>query len=218
MPSRSLVIGLLADTHLPYRVPHLHPIILEHFRGVDLILHAGDVDEPAMLAPLQKIAPLYAVRGNYHIRERSYAGRSLPWSVELTVCGFRIVVEHGHRIGPTLWLWKAISVIRYLFLHHWSFPTLERKMIRVLLQRYPQADIIIFGHTHRYFSARYGNTLLINPGAAMPTAYLHANEPPSIARLYLRPQTAPRVEQILIPIGEDNLHPLRGNQKQNENP
>ncbi|MBW2592043.1 MAG: metallophosphoesterase family protein, partial [Deltaproteobacteria bacterium] len=34
------------------------------FKGVDLIIHAGDIDKPAILEALKKIAPVTAVRGN----------------------------------------------------------------------------------------------------------------------------------------------------------
>ncbi len=205
-PCPEIEIGLLADTHLPYRVSRLNPAIIEALRGVALIIHAGDVDEPEELAPLQAIAPLYAVRGNYHIRERSHAGAALPWSVELTLCGFRIIVEHGHRIGADLWLWKAASLFRHLILHRWDFPALERRMIAVLLQRHPRADIIVFGHTHRFYAAYHGQTLLINPGAAMPTAYFEAPFRPSVVRMRLLRQRRPHIERRFIPAEEVNLH------------
>ena len=215
-PPESVVIGLLSDTHLPYRAKQLAPAVLSALEGVDLILHAGDVDEPEELAPLRALAPLYAVRGNYHVRERSHAGASLPWSVELTVCGFHLVVEHGHRIGPALWLWKIVSVIRRLITHKWDFPALEARMIRALRERHPQADIIVFGHTHRYYHARHGNILFLNPGAAMPTAYLRADDHASIIRLHLQRGRDPCIERILLP--EDNLHLQGADHKTKENP
>lgn len=211
-----VVIGLLSDTHLPYRAERLAPAVLSALEGVDLILHAGDVDEPEELAPLHALAPLYAVRGNYHIRERSRAGASLPWSVELTVCGFRIVVEHGHRIGPALWLWKIVSVIRRLITHKWDLTALETRMIRVLRERHPQADIIVFGHTHRYYHARHGNILFLNPGAAMPTAYLRTDDRASLIRLHLQRGRDPQVERVLLP--EDNLYLQKANRKTKVNP
>ncbi len=199
-PPCEVEIGVLSDTHLPYRAKALAPAVLEALEGVSIILHAGDVDEPEELAPLQAMAPLYAVRGNYHIRERSHAGASLPWSVELNLCGFRIVVEHGHRIGLGLWLWKFASVYRHLILRRWDFPALERRMVAVLLRRHPQADIIIFGHTHRFYAAFHGETLLLNPGAAMPTAYFDVPFRPSVVRLTLRPGTRPRYERRFLPL------------------
>ncbi len=54
-----LLIGVISDTH-----GLLRPEVSPAFEGVDLILHAGDVDQPAILDELSKIAPVIAVRGN----------------------------------------------------------------------------------------------------------------------------------------------------------
>jgi putative phosphoesterase len=52
-------IGVISDTHgrLPSGIPNA-------FKGVDLIIHAGDIGEQAVLDKLSKIAPVAAVRGN----------------------------------------------------------------------------------------------------------------------------------------------------------
>ena len=52
-------IGVISDTHgrIPSGIPNA-------FKGVDLIIHAGDVGEEAVLDKLSKIAPIAAVRGN----------------------------------------------------------------------------------------------------------------------------------------------------------
>ncbi|MCX5769830.1 MAG: metallophosphoesterase family protein [Candidatus Hydrogenedentes bacterium] len=52
-------VGLIADTHTVLR-----PQVITAFRGVTRILHAGDVGSPLVLAELQTIAPVTAVRGN----------------------------------------------------------------------------------------------------------------------------------------------------------
>ena len=52
-------IAILSDTH-----GLLRPQVLDHLAGVDAILHAGDIDTPAVLDRLQDFAPVYAVRGN----------------------------------------------------------------------------------------------------------------------------------------------------------
>jgi len=53
------VIGVISDTH-----GLLRPEAVEALRGVELILHAGDVGSPEVLDALQGIAPVVAVRGN----------------------------------------------------------------------------------------------------------------------------------------------------------
>ena len=52
-------IGVISDTHgrIPSGVP-------QAFKDVDLIIHAGDIGDQAVLDQLSKIAPVAAVRGN----------------------------------------------------------------------------------------------------------------------------------------------------------
>lgn len=52
-------IGVVSDTH-----GVLRPEVLPALRGVEQILHIGDVGDPAILKALEKIAPVHAVRGN----------------------------------------------------------------------------------------------------------------------------------------------------------
>lgn len=53
------LIGMISDTH-----GLLRPQAVEALRGVDQILHAGDIGKPEVLDGLRKIAPLIAIRGN----------------------------------------------------------------------------------------------------------------------------------------------------------
>ncbi len=54
-----MLIGVLSDTH-----GLLRPEALAELQGVDHILHAGDVGDPAILDRLRQIAPLTSIRGN----------------------------------------------------------------------------------------------------------------------------------------------------------
>lgn len=58
-------IGIISDTHITN--PQLCEIpgwVRQAFAGVDMIVHAGDVERPEFLSELSTIAPVYAVRGN----------------------------------------------------------------------------------------------------------------------------------------------------------
>jgi hypothetical protein len=188
-------IGLLADTHVPYRADSIPDPVLDTLRGVDLILHAGDVDEPWALDVLRELAPVYAVRGNYHLFDGSSGGASLPETVELEATGFRIGMAHGHRMGLATWFWKFYLLFENMH-GQWSPPAYDRALARALVRRFPQADIIVFGHTHRFYQAYWGKTLLINPGAALRTAYFDAPHAPSLAHLILEPGHPPEVHRI----------------------
>jgi uncharacterized protein len=52
-------IGILSDTH-----GVLRKNVIDTLRGVDAIIHAGDIGGPEIIAALEKIAPVKAVRGN----------------------------------------------------------------------------------------------------------------------------------------------------------
>lgn len=75
-----MLIGVVSDTHGLLR-PELPPALA----GVDHILHAGDVGDPAILAELRRIAPVTAIRGNV---DRSGPCAELPPTeiVELAGC------------------------------------------------------------------------------------------------------------------------------------
>ena len=55
----ALTIGVLSDTH-----GHIGQAAREILSCADLLLHAGDIDGPEVLAILQSMAPVVAVRGN----------------------------------------------------------------------------------------------------------------------------------------------------------
>lgn len=190
-------IGLISDTHVPYRADAIPSAVLDALRGVDLILHAGDVDEPWVLDALRELAPVYAVRGNYHFMDFSSGGASLPESVEIEAAGFRIGLIHGHRIGLATWFWKFYLLVQNIR-GRWSLPAYDHAVARALLRRFSRANIIVFGHTHCYYEAYWGATLLINPGAALHTAYFNAPHTPSLAHLILEPGQPPEVHRIQL--------------------
>ena len=65
-------IGVISDTH-----GLLRPQALSALRGAALIIHAGDVGDPAILAELGEVAPVCAVRGNV---DRGSWAKALPAS------------------------------------------------------------------------------------------------------------------------------------------
>jgi hypothetical protein len=146
-------IGVVADTHCPEFADHLPPRVGEVLRGVDLILHAGDINEASTLAELGRIAPVEAVRGDH---DTSLG--VLPRSREVTVEGKRIVVVHGDR---SRWLEEPQTLLWTLSLGYFH-P--HSGLARSLRRRFPDADVIVFGHTHRAHSEVIDGALLFNPG------------------------------------------------------
>lgn len=147
-------VGVIADSHCPEFLERLPDRLFKVFDGVQLILHAGDINSQQTLDRLSSIAPVHAVRGDH---DRSLT--SLPLAREVTVQGQKIVVVHGNRSRwleePHTLLW-TITLGR--FEPHSDLP-------RALQRRFPDADVIVFGHTHRSFMRRINGVLLFNPGA-----------------------------------------------------
>jgi uncharacterized protein len=137
-------VGLISDTH-----GLLRPGVHDALRGVQLILHAGDVGGSGVLDELRLIAPVRAVFGN-----TDPAGDpELAPEITMNVEGITVHVSHGHEVGS---------------------PTPER-----LADRY-DADVVVYGHTHRPLVTKLGGRLFVNPGAAGPKRF---NLKPSVARL-----------------------------------
>ena len=146
-------VGVLADTHCPEFIDQIPSRVFELLDGVDLILHAGDVNGAETLAVLRRIAPVEAARGD-HDRELT----DLPPSREITVDGKRIVIVHGHRAR---WLEEPQTLLWTLSLGYFH-P--HAGLPRVLQRRFPGVDAIVYGHTHRSHAETIEGTLLFNPG------------------------------------------------------
>ncbi len=146
-------VGVVADTHCPEFLDRLPDRLFEVLRGVDLILHAGDVNGPQTIAELERIAPVDAVRGD-HDRQLT----ELPLSREVHIEGRRIVVVHGNR---SRWVEEPQTLLWTLSLGHLQ-PNSSTP--RVLRRRFSGADAIVFGHTHRRHVETLDGTLLFNPG------------------------------------------------------
>ena len=57
-------IGFISDTHIPEARASWWDQVYTAFQGVDLIFHGGDIHDLALLDELEKVAPIYAARGN----------------------------------------------------------------------------------------------------------------------------------------------------------
>jgi len=146
-------IGVVADTHCPEFLERLPDRLFEVLHGVDLIIHAGDVNSPETIAALEAIAPVEVVRGDHD------GGRDAwPLSREVTVEGRRITIVHGNR---SRWIEEPETLLWTLSLGSYR-P--HRGLARSLRRRFDGSDVIVFGHVHRAHIETIGGTLLFNPG------------------------------------------------------
>ena len=91
-------IGLLSDTHIPDDAKKLPRQIKETFRGVDLILHAGDVYDVSVLDELEHLAPVLAAYGDNDVEV--LGDRRIKKKHMFTVDGVTIWLTHERR-----WVW-----------------------------------------------------------------------------------------------------------------
>src|SRR5712692_3241208 len=87
MRAKPVHIGLISDTH-----GLLRPQALAALGGSDLIIHAGDVGKPEVLAALEKLAPVVAVRGNV---DTSPWADTLPETAVAEAGSVRLYVLHN---------------------------------------------------------------------------------------------------------------------------
>jgi len=147
-------VGVLADTHCPEFVDSLPEGVFAALGGVDLILHAGDVNAGSTLEALSAIAPVQAVRGDH---DGGLPG--LPATRELVIEGKRVVLVHGQRAR---WIEEPNTLLWTVSLGYF---TPHRGLPESLRRRFPDADLIVYGHTHRPRKDRIGGALVFNPGA-----------------------------------------------------
>jgi putative phosphoesterase len=146
-------VGVVADTHYPEFIDRLPETMLEALRGVDLILHAGDINSREGIRELERIAPVEAVRGDH-----DQALPDLPLTRELTIEGKRIVLVHGNR---SRWIEEPQTLLWTLSL---GYLRPHSTLPRALYRRFPDADAIVFGHLHSSHIEVHDTTLLFNPG------------------------------------------------------
>ena len=115
----------------------IHPEIVKLMNACDFVIHAGDIIDEDSLAVLQPKQKMIAVKGNNDIYITSLGEVEM-----LNLPGGNIAVEHGHRHGHA----------------HPSHDSLR--------QAYPNAKVIVYGHTHKQVIDKEQATWVVNPGSA----------------------------------------------------
>jgi putative phosphoesterase len=129
-------LGIISDTHVR-TVEEIPMTIKKALANVDLIIHAGDFTEGAVLDGLRTIGKVKAVRGNMDSAELK---RILPERMEFEINGRKIGLVHGSG-AP------------------WGIAERVRK-------QFTGVDIVIFGHSHEPCHRYVQGVLLFNPGPA----------------------------------------------------
>jgi hypothetical protein len=130
-------IAVISDTHLPRGPRRLPDACVERLERADLIVHAGDLTTIAVLRELQGYGEVVAVHGNVDDAEVRAA---LPATAVVETEGATIAVIHD--AGPA-----------------------KGRLAR-MRRRFPQADAVVFGHSHIPLHERAEDGFQIfNPGS-----------------------------------------------------
>jgi hypothetical protein len=127
----------LADTHAPRRWKACPPRVAEHLRDADVILHAGDVCTAGVLDELAGYAPVHVVLGNNDGPD--VAAWGAPETLELDLAGLRVAMIHDS--GPA-----------------------DGRAAR-MRRRFPNADLVVFGHSHIPMDQTNAGVRIFNPGS-----------------------------------------------------
>lgn len=133
-------IGLISDTHIPYRANHIPKKFIDTFKSekIDLIIHLGDINDETVLKDLEEIAETIAIKGN-----TDYI--NLPREKYIEIEGWKIFLFHSDVIHP-----RGDT----------------KKIIDYVTKKVGKVDIILHGHTHIPRLIYDSGLIIINPGSA----------------------------------------------------
>lgn len=144
-------IGLLSDTHIPEAEKGLPAELIDALRGVDLILHAGDIYLASVLDDLEQVAPVLAARG-----DDDY-GSTLA---DPRVKDKQVLDLEGKR------LWLVHQRPFYVMSPWW------RDRVASGQEKDGIPDIVVLGHEHRTDVKQVEGILFVNPGSPTFLNYL----------------------------------------------
>jgi len=140
-------IGVISDTHIPIAAQKLPAEIYKAFKGVDLILHAGDLVDISVLKDLNKLAQTQAVHGNMDSLE---VQKELPAKRIVKVGKFSIGLIHG-------------------------FGSPFNLMNRIKGEFTEKVDAIVYGHSHSFVNEVHEGILYFNPGSPTDKIFARHN-------------------------------------------
>lgn len=139
-----MLVAVVSDTHLLGKPVPEH--VMDAFQGADLILHAGDILEMAVIEQLSEVARTVAVKGNM---DQGDVARTLPAKRVLEIEGFKIGLTHGYG-PPSRITWKVGAL-------------------------FTGVDCVVFGHTHSPLIKDRGGVLFFNPGSPTDRMFAKRN-------------------------------------------
>ena len=147
-------IGLISDTHIPTARPDLWPQVYDALRGVDLIMHGGDLHDTIVLDWLEELAPVMAVSGN-----GDYGGwqRTEP-PTDPRLRESRVLTLDGPQGQP----------LRIGLVHDLPLPEAPpQRTLEGLMKHFfgGPVNVIVRGSTHAAEITTVKGVLIVNPGS-----------------------------------------------------
>jgi putative phosphoesterase len=171
-------IGVIACTHIPQAMPALPEKIKAVFKGVDIILHVGDVTDIATLRQLENNFTItIGVSGEQDSEE---VKRLVEPKRVVEFAKRRIGMLHGDVVAPAAPT-GALARLRARF----GRAPEAHDFCAGLLEQFDAVDAIVFGHTHRRYAALRDGVFLFNPGAAAALGGIR----PSVGILEILPRS-----------------------------
>jgi hypothetical protein len=177
-----MFIGLLSDTHIAWAAQSWPSQIKEKLRGVDLILHAGDIWIPWVLDELATIAPVLAAQGDDDME--ADIGND-PRIVKRQVLNYEGVYLWVQHIKPRYGQINPAYQVNYYTTQNRTTPEPPAEV----------PDVVVFGHSHFAEIEDFKGTTLINPGSPTLPQYL-----PKLGTVGLLTLKAGKVDAKIIPL------------------
>ncbi len=132
-----MLVVVISDTHAPSRWRGLPHEVVPDLERADAVLHGGDVCTPDVLDLLSGFAPVHVVAGNNDGADVVAWGASETWETKWE--GVRLAMIHD--AGP------------------------KQGRAGRMRRRFPEAGVVVFGHSHLPLDDREGPVHLFNPGS-----------------------------------------------------
>ena len=130
-------LGILSDSHVN-KLSDLPKKALEILKDVDLIIHAGDFDDKALLNDLRKLGNFEGVSGNMDPKN---VKDNLPEIKIMELKGFKIGITHPLEGGA------------------------PNDLVERVRKKFELIDVIVFGHSHFPMNEKIDGVLFFNPGS-----------------------------------------------------
>lgn len=127
----------MSDTHAPRFWKSVPLLVGRRLAGAELILHAGDVCTVNVLQELSGFAPVRAVLGNNDGPD--VAAWGAPETLELDIAGLSVAMIHDSGA--------------------------KQARLQRMRRRFPNADLVIFGHSHIPLDESSDGFRILNPGS-----------------------------------------------------